>query len=387
MVVINLDELSLGPRAVVLRFVSWLGVLLEFPNDGDLGSPSIWVFRLPARLVVRWQHHICTRLREAITVSETVTASPPAPEAPTPKKPRNVVGLIALIAAVVGFIFACIPGALIVGWVLLPIAFILAIVSLFLSGKPKVQGIIALIVSVVGTIVGVIVFMASLFGAVDEAIGSVTTEEVSSSSASGSTDEAEPAAATESEPSVQELVLGETAFGMDDSGYGWYAVQVTNPNDDYIFSTFSSIEVEAFDADGVLLDTGSSYGTILSGESWYVGRFLDIGSSVIDRIEVRGPTADAATHSPAAETGSFTIGEITTGAEHDRMTVSGTLTSSFAEDQELVTIDLVARDASGKIVGIETTYTDRVPAGGTAKWDVSFWEVPLDSAITAYPHL
>lgn len=39
-----------------------------------------------------------------------------------------------MIIAIVGFIFACIPGALIVGWLLLPIAFILGIVAVFLKG-------------------------------------------------------------------------------------------------------------------------------------------------------------------------------------------------------------------------------------------------------------
>src|SRR5699024_2284731 len=71
------------------------------------------------------------------------------------KKQRNIVGLIALIVVVVGFIFACIPGALIVGWILLPISFILSIVGLAMSGKTKGTSISALIVSIVGFIVGV----------------------------------------------------------------------------------------------------------------------------------------------------------------------------------------------------------------------------------------
>ncbi|MCU1633375.1 MAG: hypothetical protein JWM61_2027 [Micrococcaceae bacterium] len=91
------------------------------------------------------------------------------------KKQSNVVGLIALIAAVLGFIFACIPGALIVGWILLPIAFILGLVSLFLRDKSKWMGITALILSIVGTIVGVAVFFAVVATTVDEAIGSGDT--------------------------------------------------------------------------------------------------------------------------------------------------------------------------------------------------------------------
>lgn len=87
------------------------------------------------------------------------------------KKQSNTVGLIALIAAVLGFIFACIPGALIVGWILLPIGFVMGLVSLFLKNKSKWMGITALILSIVGTIVGVIVFLSVVADSVDEALG------------------------------------------------------------------------------------------------------------------------------------------------------------------------------------------------------------------------
>ncbi|WP_429387383.1 hypothetical protein [Paenarthrobacter sp. TE4293] len=97
---------------------------------------------------------------------------------PNTKKQLNIVGLIALITAVLGFIFACVPGALIVGWVLLPIAFILAIVSLFLKDKAKWMGVTALITSVVGTIVGVVVFTAVVATSFDNAFGSGDTKVV-----------------------------------------------------------------------------------------------------------------------------------------------------------------------------------------------------------------
>lgn len=107
------------------------------------------------------------------------SAGAPAYGSPTPptnaKKQLNVLGLIALITAVLGFIFACVPGALIVGWVLLPIAFILAIVSLFLRDKAKWMGITALITSVVGTIVGIVVFTAVVATSFDNAFGGETT--------------------------------------------------------------------------------------------------------------------------------------------------------------------------------------------------------------------
>lgn len=127
-----------------------------------------------------------------------MTSSGPTTEYPV----KNTVGLIALITAIVGAVFACIPGALIVGWVLLPIAFILAIVALCLKGRKKTTGVIALIVSVVGTIIGFIVFFAVLATAIDESFSPDVTatvpEDRKSSLADGEQSEtvADDAAAT-----------------------------------------------------------------------------------------------------------------------------------------------------------------------------------------------
>ncbi|GAA4743148.1 DUF4352 domain-containing protein [Gordonia alkaliphila] len=97
--------------------------------------------------------------------------TPPPPPAP---KSRNTIGIIALVAALVGFLFACIPGALIIGWILLPIAFILGIVGLF-NSQPKGTAIAAVIISIVGTIVGVVVFLTVVTDAVDDALNSDDT--------------------------------------------------------------------------------------------------------------------------------------------------------------------------------------------------------------------
>jgi len=103
---------------------------------------------------------------------------PPAPAGaqPSSEKPKaHAISKIAFGAAIVGFIFACIPGALIVGWVLLPIAFILAIVAFFKEG-PKGLAVTALIVSIVGTIVGFVVFLAVVVDAVDDAVDDAKDE-------------------------------------------------------------------------------------------------------------------------------------------------------------------------------------------------------------------
>ncbi|MFJ6280045.1 hypothetical protein [Arthrobacter subterraneus] len=102
----------------------------------------------------------------------------------------------------VGFIFACIPGALIVGWVLLPIAFILALVSLFLKDKAKGMGIAALIISIVGTIVGFVVFFAVVSSSVDEAFGGGETSVVEPSDAAAADTAGAEEVAAEEEPAA-----------------------------------------------------------------------------------------------------------------------------------------------------------------------------------------
>ena len=98
-------------------------------------------------------------------MSTTTEMRPPAQE----RKSRNTLGLIGLITAIVGAVFAVIPGAMIIGWILLPIAFVLAIISLFMKDQKRGQGIAALIISIVGTVIGFLVFFVVMASSVDEA--------------------------------------------------------------------------------------------------------------------------------------------------------------------------------------------------------------------------
>ncbi len=97
--------------------------------------------------------------RETYPAHPNPYLTPGPPAAPSGKKPLNVLGLVGVICAGLGFILACIPPVMVVGWVLLVAGFVLGIVSLFRPGRGKALGISALIVSVVGTIVGFIVFI------------------------------------------------------------------------------------------------------------------------------------------------------------------------------------------------------------------------------------
>lgn len=75
----------------------------------------------------------------------------------TVKKAKNVVGLVALGLGVLGFILGCIPGIMFLGWFLLFVAFVTGIVGLFQKNREKVTSIIAIALSVIGSIVSAIV--------------------------------------------------------------------------------------------------------------------------------------------------------------------------------------------------------------------------------------
>ncbi|MGO1964740.1 MAG: hypothetical protein ACTH2B_12775 [Corynebacterium sp.] len=82
---------------------------------------------------------------------------PPYP--PAPELESNPLGLVGFILAVVGTVLACIPGIMVVGWVLLPIAFIVSIVAVCLRGRKQGFGITGLVVSVVGALLAVVMFV------------------------------------------------------------------------------------------------------------------------------------------------------------------------------------------------------------------------------------
>lgn len=113
-------------------------------------------------------------MTQPVPTPEQATPMYAQPAQPAPTK--NTLGLIALIVAILGLILSFVKGALIAGWVLLPIGFILGIVSLFMKNKKKGMGIGAIVVSVVGAIVAPVMFLTYLGDAADEALNAPPTQ-------------------------------------------------------------------------------------------------------------------------------------------------------------------------------------------------------------------
>jgi hypothetical protein len=235
------------------------------------------------------------------------------------KKQRNVIGLVALIAAIVGFIFACIPGALIIGWVLLPIAFVLAIVSLFLKGKAKGMGITALILSIVGTIVGFAVFFSVVTSSVDDAFGGGdTTVSAPTAEAAGNAPAAEKPAVqvgTRENPSpigsVVEskdwrVVVNSVTFAASDavaaanqfndppaagSEYVLVNYSTTYLGDDSNGQTPAFVSVDYVTADGKTIDRFDQ--SVVAPDAIDSNNTLYKGGTVTGNIAIHVPTATA----------------------------------------------------------------------------------------------
>lgn len=82
-----------------------------------------------------------------------------APAAPAQK---NTLGLIGLILGIVGFALACIPIVGVIGWPLMLAGLVLGIIGVTRTGAKKGTSIAAIIVSVVGPVVAIIVTVGIL---------------------------------------------------------------------------------------------------------------------------------------------------------------------------------------------------------------------------------
>lgn len=98
---------------------------------------------------------------------------------------RNTIGIVGLVVAVLGAIMSVVPGAAFIGWILLPFGFILGLVGLFMSGKPKGTAIAAVIVSIVGTIIAMAFFVTVVGEAFDDAFDDEVTVSQPESGSSG----------------------------------------------------------------------------------------------------------------------------------------------------------------------------------------------------------
>lgn len=309
------------------------------------------------------------------------------PPADRPKK----LAFIALGLAIGGFVLAWIPFVTWFAGFILLAAVIVAIIAL--AGKKyggKGISIGAIVVSVVGWLVSLAMGIFSI-----GLLGQLAYQESVRDSTGGSSWTDVPGDDTTTDDGaavagdVQDLEVVETTFGRTDydDGVWWYVVIVNNPNTDYVFD-FATVDVEALDTAGTILDSSSAYATLLSGETALTGTLFEVGDGAITELQVLTPATSEAMSAPADETGSLTVSELEVSTDDFSTAVRGTISGTFDTEQEYVTATVIARDESGEIVATQIGYVERLPVDGAAQFEATFFDpLPEGTTFEAYPSL
>ncbi|GAA2237248.1 hypothetical protein GCM10010401_06730 [Rarobacter faecitabidus] len=137
------------------------------------------------------------------------TGPVPTGTGPGSEKRKSTVGLIGLIAAIAGALVAWIPLIGVIGWPLFLTGLILGIVGVTRAGEKKGTSIAAIIVSVLGPILAIIISVALIADSTSDALKNVTlpstTPTVSTpSTADDDSDDAAPPADDDSTPEDSE---------------------------------------------------------------------------------------------------------------------------------------------------------------------------------------
>lgn len=194
--------------------------------------------------------------------------------------------------AAAGAVVACIPGVMIIGWVLLPISFILGIASLFMTGKTKWQGAVAVAVSIVGTGIAVLVFTTVLVTAVDDALDtevSVSTQPTSNSTTDQTGDSGDPKAGTTRDNPV--------ALGTEITSSEWKVVinSVTFAADEAVAAANTFNEPPTEGNEYILINYTVTYtGTDPNGQApaFVIVEYVTPDGNTIDGLEVLAVAPD-----------------------------------------------------------------------------------------------
>ncbi|WP_309069402.1 hypothetical protein, partial [Microbacterium sp.] len=133
--------------------------------------------------------------------------------------------------------------------------------------------------------------------------------------------------------------------------------------------------------------TTSFGGGMIPGTTVFAGMFSDAPAAEVAEIQVVG-LGDVVSEPVPFEGGEFAIADLKATSDEYETVLSGTISSTFAEDQDALNLTVLVRDESGKIVMAESDSTDRVPAGGSARFEVNFYPaLPDGLTYEVYPHI
>lgn len=186
------------------------------------------------------------------------------------------------------------------------------------------------------------------------------------------TGESNTAAANELLP----LELADSGYAVKDgfdTYYIQYAIAVKNPNTERAVM-FPTVRLTARDAGGAVLGTDEIVGpSILPGGTWYSafqGPSVDSKPAAVDFEIVQPDDSDWVSPESIENAGKpLTVENPIKRTDK----IAGEVSNPNDFDIDSVAVVVFFRDESGKLLAGETTYTDKVSAGGKIPFEIPLW--------------
>ncbi|WP_203138238.1 DUF4190 domain-containing protein [Microbacterium sp. JZ31] len=315
---------------------------------------------------------------------------------PQPGKGLAITSMVLGILGLVGFAVAFIPFVGFAALLVPLVAIVLGVIALVRKKPGKGFAIAGVVTGGLGLIISALVatmMTAFLLNSGDLIRQSCDeaglSQEECDELLQGGDPSSDPATAPEAGggEAASALEVGETSFGaFDESGeYTWFTVELTNPDD--VFYEYVYGEIEAVDANGTIIDTSGFGGALIPGTTVFTGTFAEAPTAEVAELQVLG-LEDVVSEPVPFDGGEFAVADLKATSDEYTTTLTGTVSSTFAEDQDALRLTILVRDESGKIVLADTHSTDRVPAGGSARFEKTFYPaLPDGLTYEVYPHI
>lgn len=177
-------------------------------------------------------------------------------------------------------------------------------------------------------------------------------------------------------PPSAELTLRESwNIDVGDGSFNWGAI-IDNGGS----TTWSSliVRVKFFDADDRLVTADSAYsGDVASGASAVSGVLYGLATTPT-RMEATIADGGYETDPP---TGALSIDQVAITQGSSSATITGRVSSTFADEQSYAELILVWRDAANAVVYSTSTYSDEILAGGSSTFTTTIYGDDLPTVV------
>lgn len=190
----------------------------------------------------------------------------------------------------------------------------------------------------------------------------------------------------------EDLEIKESGWTVDENGYVYYAIGITNPNEGYVASYPSYTITGRAEDDSVVFSDEQVLMAILPGETTYYGFQAGNGTAPA-KVEFEITDCEWVEHEPMEES-PF---EVTNTAE-----VAGAYSTSFTGEVVLndasvveeitatdqVALTLVLRDDADEIVYGTSTFVDLPSEGQSMPFEIDTWStLPAYAAFEVHPNI